>query len=260
MQVTRQASTPTTDSLRAIEAVSRDLRPDDPRIADWHATYLSHHKHRLAQDLDIVSDNVTASGALLEVGSIPPLLTGALAQSGFTVTGCDIAPERYASAIAALGLEIAQCDIENEALPFAGDSFDAVVFNELFEHLRINPIFTLSEVLRVLKPGGTLLLSSPNLRSLYGIRNFLFRNRAYSCSGDIFGEYRKLEELGHMGHVREYTTTELSGFLERVGFAVTRLVFRGRYANGVARAVSRLVPGLSPFVTYVARKPGRTGA
>jgi hypothetical protein len=31
------------------------------------------------------------------------------------------------------------CDIETQKLSFADDSFDAVVFNELFEHLRINP-------------------------------------------------------------------------------------------------------------------------
>ena len=125
----------------------------------------------------------------------------------------------------------------------------------MFEHLRINPIHTLSEILRVLKPNGTLTLSTPNLRSLGGIRNFLVRGKAFSCADNIYAEYEKLGQLGHMGHVREYTPTEVIEFLERVGFEVTAIKFRGRYAKRSTRTVTRLIPSLSPFVSYMARKP-----
>lgn len=245
---------PCSESLHAIERFARTIRPDALALADWHRAYGSQQAVRLAHDLDLVRSRVAPGARVFEAGSVPLLLTAALTELGYRVTGCDLAPERYASAIRTLSLDVVACNVETTPLPFADETFDAVVFNELFEHLRIDPIFTLTEVLRVLRPGGVLLLSSPNLRSLLGIRNFLLRNRAYSCAGDVFAEYSKLSRLGHMGHVREYTTTELAGFLAAVGFTVDEWVYRGRYASAVARACLTVLPSLSPFVSYVARK------
>lgn len=145
--------------------------------------------------------------------------------------------------------------METEKLPFDDGSFDAVVFNELLEHLRINPIFTLSEVLRVMKPDGILTLSTPNLRSLDGVRNFLLHDRAFSCTAGIYFEYKKLETIGHMGHVREYTRTEVVEFLQTVGFTVTAVIYRGGYRHPLKRSLIGLMPSFSPFVSYIARKP-----
>jgi len=106
-----------------------------------------------------------------------------------------------------------------------------------------------------MRPGAILMLSSPNLKSLTGMVNFLIRNRACSASGRLYDEYKKLETLGHMGHVREYTTTEIIEFLEDGGFEVTRVIYRGRFSTKPRRALIRLVPSLSPFVSYIAMKP-----
>ena len=48
-----------------------------------------------------------------------------------------------------------------EAFPFSSQSFDAVIAFEVIEHLRDQPAF-LSEVKRVLAPGGILIVSTPN--------------------------------------------------------------------------------------------------
>jgi SAM-dependent methyltransferase len=255
MDYAREAFQPTAESLSTIEDCAGRLAPDEPALAAWHQSYVANHKLRIALDLDIGKAHVAQDAAVLEMGSIPLPFTAALHGSGYTVTGCDIAPERYAAAIAAAGVSVLKCDIETQRLPFADGCFDAVVFNELFEHLRINPIFTLTEVLRVMKPGGTLMLSSPNLRSLVGIGNFLIKNRAYSCSGDIHAEYNKLERLGHMGHVREYTTTEVIEFLAAIGFAVTEIIYRGQFHTRLRNSLMRLLPNLSPFVSYIATRP-----
>jgi SAM-dependent methyltransferase len=251
----RQSFRPSKASLKMVEDCARTLSPQSQALAQWHESYVSNHKLRIALDLDIAKAHLAQDAAVLEMGSIPLLFTAALHGSGYTVTGCDIAPERYAAAIAGAGINVLKCDIETQRLPFADGCFDGVVFNELFEHLRINPIFTLSEVLRVTKPGGTLMLSSPNLRSLAGIGNFLIRNRAYSCSGDIYAEYNKLERLGHMGHVREYTTTEVIEFLAAIGFAVTKIIYRGQFHTRLRNLAIRAFPALSPFVSYIAVKP-----
>ncbi len=150
-------------------------------------------------------------------------------------------------------MRVLRCNIKSEEIPLESDSFDAVLFFEIFEHLRINPIYTLREVLRVLKPGG-LLLATPNLRSLGGIKNFLLRNQAYSCFGNILEEYEKLEQIGHMGHVREYTSTEVIDFLKRLGFDVIKIIYRGKYEFILNKLIISIFPSLRPFITYVAQK------
>jgi SAM-dependent methyltransferase len=255
VDIQREPSRPLDTSLSIIETCGGRITPDEQRLADWHRSFFAGHKERIAFDLDIVRSNVPHNCSILELGSIPLLLTTALSALDYEVTGCDIAPERYASTINSAGICVVKCDIETEQLPFPANSFDAVVFNELFEHLRINPIFTLSEVLRVMKPSATLMLSTPNLRSWGGMKNYLLRNRAYSCSGDTFTEYQKLAKLGHMGHVREYTTTEIAEFMQRIGFKLTKIIFRGAYPTVFAKSLTRIVPSLSPFVSYVATKP-----
>jgi len=255
MEFERQAFYPSEESLRTIEDCANKLAPEDEDLSEWHNSYIKYHKLRVALDLDIAKEEVTQNANVLEFGSIPLLFTAALSQSNYNVTGCDIAPERYAETLDKIEINVVKCNIETEKLPFDDNSFDAIVFNELFEHLRINPIFTLTEVLRIMKPGATMMLSSPNLRSIAGITNFIFRNRAYSCSGNTYAEYQKLEKLGHMGHVREYTTKEVTEFLENVGFTVTKIIYRGRFKTRLRQMIIKIFPSLSPFVSYIATKP-----
>lgn len=257
MNIEQEPINPCPETVRLIESWIGRIAPDSTELAQWFSSYARKHEKRIAFDLDIVRENLPQKARVLEVGSIPLLLTAALAERKYEVTGIDIAPERFVSCIRQLGLTILKGDVEREELPFEENEYDAVVFNELFEHLRVNPIFTMCEVFRVMKPNGILFLSTPNLWSLMGIRNFSFRKRSYSCAGDLYREYEKLGKLGHMGHVREYTSVEVTDFLGKVGFVVEKLIYRGRYSSKKAQVAVRLFPTLRPFISYIARKPAR---
>ena len=48
-------------------------------------------------------------------------------------------------------------DIERDAFPYPDNTFDLVTWCEVIEHLTLNPVWALSEIHRVLKPGGAAL-------------------------------------------------------------------------------------------------------
>jgi SAM-dependent methyltransferase len=85
-----------------------------------------------------------------------------LAKTGASVTGADISGEAVAYAreqFGALGIRFVEAPCES--LPFAPESFDLVTAFEVIEHLeRWQELLT--EANRVLKPGGVLLVSTPN--------------------------------------------------------------------------------------------------
>ena len=121
--------------------------------------------------------------------------------------------------------------------------------------MRIDLIFTMQELFRILKPNGCLFLSTPNVRSWVGIKNFFFKKKVQSCSTDIFLEYSKLKTLGHMGHVREYTSAEIKVFLRKMGFVIEETIYRGSYETFPGNCIIRFNPRLRPFFTCIARKP-----
>jgi SAM-dependent methyltransferase len=99
--------------------------------------------------------------------------TGALTRhflDGNQVVGVDV--DRVALAAAAqLGIDTVLADIE-QPLPFPDEDFDAVVAGELLEHVRF-PDNVVAEAVRVLRPGGVLVGSVPNIYRLRARLSFL---------------------------------------------------------------------------------------
>lgn len=232
------------------------MRPDSDAMRGWYDRYVEHHVPRLALDLDLANRFVDRGSPVLEIGSVPPVLTAGLHAEGHSVVGLDLDPSRFARGIDSAGLRVLRCDIEQEAMPISSDSQACVLLNEVFEHLRLNPPAVLAECLRVLRPGGVLMLSTPNMRGYRGIRSLVRKGRSAFLQGNIYEQYAKLETLGHMGHVREYTPRDLRELLGRVGFDVERILFRGEPELLGERLVSMVLPAALPFFTVLARKPG----
>ena len=106
------------------------------------------------------------------------------------------------------GIEFRLCDLEKDPIPFEDEYFDMILFCEVFEHLS-NPRITLKEINRVLKQGGTLILTTPNGAGL-GTR------LGFTMS---------------VGHFREYTGSECIHLLEENGFKIENMYYRNFYTN-----------------------------
>jgi SAM-dependent methyltransferase len=105
-----------------------------------------------------------------------------------------------------------------EHLPFASDSFDLVVSDDVVEHL-VDTDGYAREIHRVLKPGGHLALSTPNLAAWFNRISLLMGVQpAYSevSFEKVFG--RPGSDI--VGHLRLFTCKSVVQFLEYHGFEV----------------------------------------
>ena len=125
---------------------------------------------------------------------------------------------------------------ELTALPLRSASADAVLFSEVIEHL-VDPDTALAEIHRVLRPGGHLMLSTPNLAAWY--------NRALLLAGvqPVFSEVSLRAIHGRpgkevVGHLRLYTPRALREFVTAAGFEVVGL--KGAPFHGVPRPLRPL--------------------
>jgi 2-polyprenyl-3-methyl-5-hydroxy-6-metoxy-1,4-benzoquinol methylase len=94
---------------------------------------------------------------VLDLGCGEGWFTRALQEAGADATGADVAREPLRRAAGDLRL----VHIESDELPFAPAAFDAVWAGELLEHVQ-DVVGLLAEIHRVLRPGGELILSTPD--------------------------------------------------------------------------------------------------
>lgn len=134
-------------------------------------------------------------------------LTRALIESGFDAQGADLdpGPEEY------LGRAFTKANLDL-GFPWSDGTFDAVLSTEGIEHLE-NHFSFLREVHRILKKGGLLVLTTPNITAL--------RSRVRFLGSGFFGrDSRPLNEVSRhpLHHIGLATFPELRYELHVSGF------------------------------------------
>ena len=125
------------------------------------------------------------------------------------------------------GVEAVQVDLDNQDLPFPADSFGFVLCAEVMEHV-FDPGRLLSEIRRVLKPGGLALVTTPNLASWYNRLAILLGFQPWSHSASLedltAGKFLgKTWADGGGGHLRTVTSAALHDLLRARGFTGIRV-------------------------------------
>ena len=164
------------------------------------------------------------------------------------------------------GIEVIEGDLAL-GVPLADASVDLAVFGEVIEHV-FNPDACLDELRRVLRPGGTLIVTTPNLASwlnrlllLFGVQPAFTETSTRKNHGRwlrIFGE----GSSDVQGHLRLFTLGALLGLLRDSGFIVESVEgykFGAIALNPVANLVEsifRLRATLASGFIVTARRAG----
>jgi SAM-dependent methyltransferase len=242
-------------------------QPELRQLYEDPATPLSSGVERARLQADILAGMAAAAGRPLravDIGCGDGMATAVARDACAAVGGgAELTIAGFDWSVAALerararGLAVVRATVGAPGLPLASGSVDVVVMSELIEHL-VDTDAALVESRRVLAPGGTLLLSTPNLAAWY--------NRVLLAAGvqPVFTEvslYGIYGRPGHevVGHLRVFTRRALVGLLDAngfVGIAITGAPYHDvpRLFKPLDRLLCR-TPSLSSILLASARKP-----
>lgn len=164
-------------------------------------------------------DQNPIKGKLLEIGTssiVPIILDILVPRLEVHVTEYDLTKAEKGAKTIKMGDNIRRVpayrvNLETTPLPIEDETFDYIMCSEVIEHMEQDPMFMLSELNRVLKPGGLMILTTPNIASSSGINRILKGLDPY-----FYMQYRRAGTPDR--HNYEYTVYSLSKVLQAAGF------------------------------------------
>ena len=179
---------------------------EDWRDAVWRAVPGDAEPERFAERRELLLAEVAGGDRVLDLGCGDGAFAAALTGAGAVVTAVDVSGEAVRRARErAPGAQVERVADGGE-LPFAEDTFDLVWCGETLEHVA-DVAGLLAEVRRVLRWGGTLLVTTPNVPRL-GVAVEALRGRPLEERLDPRAD-----------HLRFFTARTLAGVLRDAGFA-----------------------------------------
>lgn len=180
--------------------------------------YTKVHFRRIARTLEVLL-GLNPTGRLLEVGTneiIPIALQKLVPDLRVEVTHFDHSyPVEHRMTVnfsdQSRKVNAYSVDIETEPIPCSSDKFDFILCGEVIEHLEVDPMYMLHSFNRVLKTGGILLLTTPNINSSKNLWKMLRNKDPY-----FYLNYQKGAFLYR--HNYEYSMSTLKEVLVCSGF------------------------------------------
>ena len=186
--------------------------------------YAEFHLGRFVRTLEITPRG-TEHDRILEMGAYLQITPALKSKLGYgEVRGCYLGTlgDTEEKSVVSLQGERFSCAIdlfnaERDRYPYPEGHFTTVVCCELLEHLADDPMHLMAEVNRILRPGGWLVLSTPNVCALRGVAAIL------EGAHPEFNSYYTTRKGGNRvepRHAREYAPREIQMLLEAAGFRV----------------------------------------
>ena len=207
--------------LKAAETALREL----PMPGEGSRQYLAKHVPRLARTLALVPPP-GPTGRALELGcymQITPLLQRLCGyrevRGAYYGRPGKTDQKTMQFADGEFRCEVDHFDAERDRFPYPDEHFDLVVAGEIIELLIYDPMHLLLESRRVLRDGGYLLITTPNIASLASVYKVLEGLH----NPQIYPHYKIPDAEPEIGHMREYTAHEVGEAANAAAFEVERL-------------------------------------
>ena len=218
------ASAATERVLSASSGVDLDqLANQSPSLKgyDW-ASYLRCSQCRIVRFQRALTQHLPAGARVLDFGSYFGNFGLTLAAAGFRVEAID-SYETYGAALAnAVELQRSAGIVVHDFSKVGHDlghlephAYDAVLCAGVIEHMAHTPRLLLESLTRVLRPGGILVLDTPNLGYLYKRLALLDGRSVFPPIADQY-----YTQIPFEGHHREYVVEELEWMLNAAGHTV----------------------------------------
>jgi 2-polyprenyl-3-methyl-5-hydroxy-6-metoxy-1,4-benzoquinol methylase len=165
-------------------------------------------------------------GTVLDVGCAVGFMSSVVSQLGFAVHCLDAARNIDDQVIRTFNLKFSECNVESKIIPYPDNTFDVVILTEVLEHFNYNPLVPLKEIRRVLKPGGRLFLTTPNIGSVFSIYTLLVGDSIFGNLNQVLGrgwqkQYAEHQVFRDM-HFRYYTIKDVKQLMEMAGLSIVK--------------------------------------
>lgn len=155
---------------------------------------------KVEYDFNVFELKKSEKGKLLDVGCGNGGFISSLKKKGWDVEGID-SDNKAVNFCINNGLDVKLGDLNSQN--YADNTFDFVTLSHVIEHV-YNPVELLNEIYRILKPGGQIILATPNSKS------WMFNKKFKS----------KWFALQSPGHVQIFDRNNLGKLLSTCGFSV----------------------------------------
>lgn len=231
-----ELSTTRRDELRAyLEASFADARDPYQAFCRNYVGIVGHGPdrwpralNRFALCFDLIDHLLPPEGLWVDVGSMgfetlamrkrrPDMRSRQFCWEGGAID-FDDAGMHYTTEPSETCVVLERCDLERDALPLDSDSVDVMSALEVIEHFKFGPQHFMVEANRVLKPGGYLIITTPNAHSAHAFERLALNDHPAECA-----LYHRELEHGRI-HPSEYARDQMWAIAHFNGFKIDSLV------------------------------------
>jgi len=173
----------------------------------------------------------TAKGAkVIDAGAGHGVLALALKSAGYNAYASDI--HKGLAVFEAESIPYFQWHLEGESAPFEDDTFDAVILSQTIEHFTYSPLHPLKEIVRIVRPGGIIIVDAPNISCFRNISRLI---RGKSIHWDFQKHYLEQKPELFEGipyfdrHNHEYAREDLQAIGNYFGLATEEVTYYSSY-------------------------------
>jgi SAM-dependent methyltransferase len=139
-------------------------------------------------------------------------------------------------------------NIEADRYPYKKETFNIIIANQVIEHTK-EIFWIFSEISRICKPGGIVIVGVPNIAALHNRLMFLFGYQP-----------KEIQVLGP--HVRGFTIKGFEEFITCEGYFTLEKVCGSHLyliPEKISKAIGKTFPGIANSVFFLAQRTAKSG-